>query len=319
MKNFKTNVYTRLLRAAILITLPGILFGSCNTSRIAEDRVLFEQLNDSIYTIDFGEHHIEINVYVSGRITSYTLESMQLLIAQGFHDEYFGSTLWPAPQSEWNWPPPAQLDGRPYKVRIADDGIYMESELDSLTGLQFQKMFGFNPTDTTFEITYTIKNLNDTPRYAAPWEVTRVKGGLSFFPLGEEPVMQQSNLKSVSIIDGVVWYNYEPDSLDTSQKLFSSGAEGWLAHVTSGLLFVKKVEDIHPLKTAPGQGEVEIFASKPFPYIELENHGKYALLEPNEFMDWKVKWYVREYPDMIKPQAGNERLIKFVRNLVGKE
>lgn len=310
---------TRLLRAALLFSIPAILVQSCNTSKIKEDQVVFGQLNDSIYTIDFGKHHIEINSYVSGRITSYTHEGLQLLIPQGFHEEYFGSTLWPAPQSEWNWPPPPQLDGKPYNVRISEDGIYMESGADALTGLQFGKMFEFNPTDTTFEITYTIKNLNDTPRYAAPWEVTRVKGGLSFYPLGEEPVMQQSNLKSVSEINGVVWYSYEPDSLDNSQKLFSSGAEGWMGHVTSGLLFVKKVEDIHPLKTAPGQGEVEIFASKPFPYIELENHGKYTLLEPGEFMVWRVKWYVREYPDMIEPEAGNERLIKYVRNLAGKE
>ncbi len=299
---------------SILIILTST---SCKNPPEKPGIVIYKQINDSLYTIEYGDHHIEISAYVSGRITSYAFDSKELLIPQNFHEEYFGSTLWPAPQSEWNWPPPPQLDGEPYSVSISEDGIYMESGKDSLTGLQFGKLFAFNQSDTTFEITYTVRNLNDTPRYAAPWEVTRVKGGLSFFPLGEEPVMQQSNLKSVSEINGVVWYSYEPDSLDTSQKLFSSGAEGWMGHVTSGLLFVKKVEDIHPLKTAPGQGEVEIFASKPFPYIELENHGKYTLLKPNEFMKWNVKWYVREYPETIEPEVGNASLMKYVRNLIG--
>lgn len=312
LMNKKSYMSRRLLYLLIAFTIFG-----CRNQPEQVQLLLFKQVNDSIYTIDFSIHHIEIDAHASGRIISYQVNGEKLLISRDIHEEYYGSTLWPAPQSEWNWPPPAQLDGELYSVSMSEDGIYMESGRDSLTGLQFGKMFGFNPVDTSFEITYTVKNLNDTPRYAAPWEVTRVKGGLSFFLLGEEPVMEQSNLKSVSEKDGVVWYSYEPDSLDSSQKLFSSGAEGWLAHVTSGLLFVKKVEDIHPLKTAPGQGEVEIFASKPFPYIELENHGKYTLLKPNESMQWTVKWYVREYPETIEPVVGNASLMKYVRNLIG--
>lgn len=281
-----------------------------------ETTVQYEQVNDSIYTINFADHHIAINAHVSGRIVSYMLEDRQLLIPRDMHEEYFGSTLWPAPQAEWNWPPPPQLDGEPYQVNISEDGIYMESEQDSVTGLQFGKLFSFNDQDTSFVMTYSIKNLNDTPRYAAPWEVTRVKGGLSFFPIGEEPILPQSNLKSVSVMDDIVWFSYNADSIKISQKLFSSGGEGWLAHVAGRLLFVKNVQDIHPLKTAPGQGEVEIFASHRFPYIELENHGKYTLLEPNEFVEWRVKWFLRPLRDVMEIKKGNMHLVKQVRSII---
>lgn len=297
-----------------LFTLVTLIIG-CRQKAEEELSPVYQQLNDSIYTIRYGAHKVEIDANVSGRITSYQLKGNELLTPRSVHEEYFGSTLWLAPQSD-HWPPPAQLDGDPYKAFLAEDGILMESTKDVSTGLQFTKFFDFNPADTSFEITYTIKNLNDSARHAAPWEVTRVKGGLSFFPLGEEPFLEKSKLKSVSTQNDIVWYDYRPDSLDTSQKLFSSGSEGWIAHVVDGLLFVKKVQDIHPLKTAPEQGEVEIYAAHQFPYIELENHGKYVLLEPDEFIEWPVKWYVRVLPQHLVAKVGNDKLVDHVRLLV---
>lgn len=278
--------------------------------------LILKQVNDSIYSIDYHDHYIEINANVSGRIISYQLAGEELLVPREVHNENYGSTLWPAPQTEWHWPPPAQLDGDPYTAVISEEGIYMESKKDSLTGLQFGKQFDFNQSDTSFSITYIVKNLNDTARYAAPWEVTRVKGGLSFFPLGEGPIMDKSNLKPVSVEGDIVWYNYDRDALDRSQKMFSSGSEGWLAHAVDKLLFVKKFPDIHPLKTAPGQGEVEIFAHYQYPYIELENHGKYTLLEPNEFLEWRVKWYIRELSWKTLKKRGNQKLVEKVRRLI---
>ena len=35
----------------------------------------------------------------------------------------FGSTFWPAPQSEWNWPPIATYDSKPYTAVVQGNSV----------------------------------------------------------------------------------------------------------------------------------------------------------------------------------------------------
>lgn len=292
----------------------SLLFNQC---KLNNKEIAISNINDSIYIINFHQFEAKIDVYQSGRIISYSYEGHNILTDSGSHPFNYGSTLWPSPQKEWNWPPPLNLDGEAYLVLNTKNKLEVASKICTQTGLQFAKEFYFDESDSAFIIEYTIINKNDTPRYAEAWEITRTKGNLSFFPLYKDSIYSNSNLKSTQKIEGVLWYEHNWDSLPQSQKIFADAVEGWIAHVTrDNLLFIKKFNDI-PLKSqSPGQGEVEIYASADFDYIELENHGQQKLLNPNELLKYNVRWYLTKIPSEILIQPGSKELINFTRNFI---
>ena len=274
--------------------------------------------SDSLYTISLGEYRVTIDAQASARVVSFQYQGKEVLTGKEVHPFNYGSTLWPSPQSEWNWPPPAQLDGVPYSFIAEGEKKVFTSKKDDLTGLQFRKKYHFDDRDSSFVLEYSVKNLNDTARHTALWEVTRTVGGLSFFPKAEESagIKSFAPLKSVTAIDDIIWYQYNRDSVDRAQKIYENSAEGWLAHVTKRMVFVKKFDDIPQKKLPPGQGNVEIYVHKDGSYIELENHGKYTLLQPGREMSYTVKWYLCQLPENLEVRPGNPGLPDLVRKII---
>ena len=275
---------------------------------------------DSLHTISLGDYRATIDARASARVISFQYQGKEVLTGKDVHPFNYGSTLWPSPQSEWHWPPPAQLDGEAYSFIQEGEKSVFTSKKDTLTGLQFRKKYHFDDSDSSFMLEYSVKNLNDTARYTALWEVTRAVGGLSFFPKAKESagIKSFSPLKSVTTIDDIIWYEFSPDSVDRAQKIYENSSEGWLAHVTKRMIFVKKFDDIPKSKLPPGQGNVEIYVHKDGSYIELENHGKYALLQPGELMFYTVKWYVCLLPGKFEVRSGNQQLTNLVRKVIGR-
>jgi hypothetical protein len=101
-----------------------------------------------------------------------------------------------------------------------------------------------------------------------------------------------------------------------AQKLFDNSREGWLAYVHGDLLFIKSFEVVPPESLAPGQGNVEVYVSKKFEYIELENHGKYNGIVPGASTAYKVSWHFRRLPEVILQDDYSKELIDFVRKVV---
>lgn len=298
----------------LILSYSFFLLSGCQTKQ-EENKII--QLNDSVYEIGFPPFKAKIDVNASGRIISYTNDGFETLTDNRSHPFNYGSTLWPSPQDEWNWPPPPSLDGEPYMVFSKKSKLELASKISSQTGLQFTKEFYFDNEDSALVINYTIINKNDTARYAEAWEVTRVPGNLSFFPLYKDSIYDKSNLKSTQNIDGILWYEHNWDSLPKSQKIFADAVDGWTAHVTrDNLLFIKKFDDI-PLKSqSPGQGEIEIYAASDFDYIELENHGERKMLKPNELLKYEVRWYLTKIPSEISIQPGSIELIDYTKNFI---
>jgi hypothetical protein len=299
----------------ILITLVStISFNFTNGDGNGKFRI--DKLSDSIYELNFNNLHLQVDRNTGGRIISCRLGNKELLIGKKVNPEDYGSTFWPSPQSRWNWPPPATLDNKPYEILKSKNSLVLSSENDPQLDLKFLKEFAVDTIDSSFVIEYSIINLKDTARPAAPWEVTRVPGQLSFFPIGKNKVLKKSNLKSTSRIDGILWYTYNPGILDKGEKLFAEASAGWLAHVNDGIVFIKKFEHVPANEIAPGEGEVEIYATSNFPYIELENQGSQVILQPNDTLHWQVKWYIRALPSKIKTVAGNKELLDFVKTVL---
>ncbi len=83
---------------------------------------------------------------------------------------------------------------------------------------------------------YEICNQSSEVIRVAPWEISRVPGGLTVFAHGEgcrdkpapvpEPVVTNAL--------GATWLAYSRAAITTDQKLFAHSNEGWLAHFWNG-------------------------------------------------------------------------------------
>lgn len=272
----------------------------------------FSLKNDKKLVLSSGKVKMVIDPQVSGRIISFAYGGINILTGNEVHPENYGSTLWPAPQSIWHWPPYEVLDKNPYQViRHTNGEILLQSKPDSVSGLQFTKHFVVK--DDHFLLKYSIKNISVENKEVAAWEVTRVDtSGRAFFPLSGEAELDKSSLQNIENKNNYLWYYPDYENMENSQKYYGYGKDGYLAWATGNLLFVKSFPDINPAQPAPGQAEIEIFAHSEYPYIELENHGPYRLLNPGETLDYEVKWYLRK----ISKQMKEEQIIKLAESLI---
>src|SRR5581483_2233278 len=97
-------------------------------------------------------------------------------------------------------------------------------------------------------------------------------------------------------------------------KYVADGAEGWLAQVSGGVLFVKSYPDVPAGAAAPGEADAELYAGAG--YEEIEPQGAYQRLEPGASLSWTVRWYVRALPDPNMASVGNAALVALARSTV---
>ncbi|GHU69217.1 hypothetical protein FACS189413_07720 [Bacteroidia bacterium] len=257
---------------------------------------------------------MSISAEKGGRIVSFQRGGEEILLPDDGKSNYYGAVLWISPQRDY-WPPSPVLDKTPYHAEIKRNTLRLVSAGDSLIGVRFIKEFSISERDTAVQIRYIIENISDSARSVAAWEVSRVRGGVSFFPLKTKNLPDlESGLEHLSESDGILWYDYANDSTRRGQKLFAQTSEGWLAHQYRNLLFVKtfprtKIEDLPVL-----QGEVEIFLSPDASYLELENHGAYTRLECGQSLVYDEKWFLWRFPENRMPER--KKWPAFVRKLL---
>lgn len=311
-----TNVITI---SAILISL------GCSGQKI-KDRAV-PQNNNGLYTISVNNLALEIDPAIGGRITSLKIDGKNFFTEKSVNSSNWGSTLWPSPQSAWNWPPSPELDNKPYSVVVEDNIVKMVSQKDPKFGWIFTKEISGNKKAGSFTLKFTITNGSDSAQSVAPWEVSRVHiNGLTFFPIGEGE-KHGGLLPLITEKDGICWFPYQQDKLPVKgdRQLYTDGAEGWLAQVNDGVILVKKFPDIPLEKNAPDglrsyEGEVELFTSGVSPerggYVEIEHQGAYEELQPGASSTWEVTWFLRKLPDNIKPEVGSTVLVDYARKLI---
>ncbi|HTF81312.1 MAG TPA: DUF4380 domain-containing protein [Cytophagales bacterium] len=245
-----------------------------------------------VVVLHSGNLTMKVDPLVGARIVSFAMDSTEALI-QKEQSENYGTTFWTAPQSDWGWPPIAAIDALPY-TKTADH-TYESQQADTL-GITVSKKFVAN-ADSTFTVTYTIKNNSDSALKIAPWEISRVAtGGITIFPTerfvykGKKPF---GELKITSK-DGISLFKYDSAAVNDNKKSFAYASEGWLAQHKGNLLLIKKFANIKPSECAPNESEIEIYANPNKSYIEIEQQGAYRELKPTESYTWDVVWYLRK-------------------------
>ena len=259
------------------------------------------------YFINVGNLHMTISEN-GGKILSLKYDETEV-ISQLRWPESFGSTFWTSPQREWNWPPVSEFDKQPYTVEQNDDAIVMTSQPSSRLGLQVSKKFTTDEQRKAIVITYSIKNVTDTIRSVAPWEITRVpNSGLIFFDASKESI-SPANLLPFQFAHDAAWY--QADATNENRKINADG-KGWLAYANNGLLLVKQFTDLDASQPAPGEAEVQVYVNRGTTYIELESQGAYTALNPGQQLSWTVCWYLLPCDTESQPSQSLLDLVKKV-------
>lgn len=259
------------------------------------------------YFINVGNLHMTISEN-GGKILSLKYDETEV-ISQLRWPESFGSTFWTSPQREWNWPPVSEFDKQPYTVEQNDDAIVMTSQPSSRLGLQVSKKFTTDEQRKAIVITYSIKNVTDTIRSVAPWEITRVpNSGLIFFDASKESITP-ANLLPFQFAHDAAWY--QADATNENRKINADG-KGWLAYANNGLLLVKQFTDLEASQPAPGEAEVQVYVNRGTTYIELESQGAYTALNPGQQLSWTVCWYLLPCDTENQPSQSLLDLVKKV-------
>jgi hypothetical protein len=310
-----------------LLVAIGLMAGcgpapSSATASVAEQAVTPpDYVTLSPHSIKFrrGDLALTINPAAGGRISSLRFAGKERLITQREADggNNWGSVLWPSPQQSWGWPPPAALDAQPYKVSVTERGVRLTSGVDPDLKIAFAKHYRLGKVANTLVADYRITNHAKRPVTLAPWEVTRVPAaGAVFFPTGEtEPVKGPLAPLPFTSVGDISWFAYPsggtgPDNL----KLITDGEEGWLAYHHNDWLLVKVFDNVPAPLMAPGEGEIEVYASGNNTYLELEQQGFLTTLMPQQALTWQVVWVC----DRVSPQADRDVLIKRARTLAGR-
>ena len=269
------------------------------------------------WALDLGDLSFEVDPQIGGRVTTFALATVNLLTGPDVNVDNWGSTFWTSPQSVWNWPPPPQIDNQPYAVNASATALVLTGTTSPAIGVNVTKTFSLDRAAGAVRIDYGVTNQSQMQVRLAPWEVTRVVSrGLTFFPTGTRSMISAGGTLPTTNSGGVTWFAYDAATILADSKLYADGAEGWLAHVAQGLVFIKRFVDVPANMQAPGEGDVELFTNLAHTYIELEDQGSYATLAPQSSTSWTVTWYLKRLPADIAATTGNAALVQFVRDTI---
>ncbi len=230
---------------------------------------------------------IRIAPDTGGRIASFSYQGKEILSQIRDEDNFlWGSTIWPAPQSAWNWPPPKVLDQGQYTlVSKSKKSLVFDSPKDAYRGLQLRKEFSIAGPNA-IDIKYTFTNHSDTVTSAGIWEISRIPyEGISTWKTGTIKAHEYSGLTQGDSLSHFQFSDHEEPG-----KIFIESNGGWVEYRYNGLLFTKEFDIIAAEKVAPEQAPIEIYFDPPRGFAEIEQHAAYIAIAPGESSSFKVRW-----------------------------
>jgi hypothetical protein len=269
------------------------------------------------FVLEFGDSHFEVDPAKGARVTSFSVGGTELLMGSDVNALNYGSTFWTSPQSQWNWPPPPNLDDSAYTMSVVCTSIVGVSAPVTFgtTTYVVTKRYTPNVAKGAIDIEFSVQNTGTAAITLAPWEITRVApNGITFFPSGEVYTTTQLMNQDQG---GITWMDYAAaigTGTGTGKKLFADGTGGWLAHAGNGLLLVKTFTDVDKASQAPGEGEIEMYLDAA--YEEVENQGIYAPIEAGASATWSVTWYLKAIPTGTDVSVGSTALSDLVTNTI---
>jgi hypothetical protein len=308
--------------------------GKCTSEKCADPFAADGQvtLNGNRWQITIGTLLLEVGTDQAAMITAFSIDGINFLVKDNASN---GSVFWTAPQSDWNWPPPSEMDSASYNATSANNVLTMTGPVGSTDKLSITKRFWGNVANQVVTIEYTIKNNGTAAVQKAPWEISRVyPKGLTFFPNSEPPVVlpgTSGSFKEVPFTEaaGAAWWKYQTSAFTQDIKGGANASEGWAAQINCGTgleqscptsgsaagkstIFIKQW--VPSTKIAPEEKEVEIYANSGHNYVEFEQQGDYQSIPAGGSITWTIHWMLRYLPSTVTPTVGNQALLDWVRS-----
>jgi len=201
-----------------------------------------------------------------------------------------------------------------YKWKATASGaVVSTSEPDTVTGVQLEKKFAFDPKTGALIIDGSMKNTSAKDVSYCLWDRTLCKGGgFAFFPLNKKSSMAQGwaarvkrydpgafntttpSSPNVKIIDGVLVMECNgPDG-----KIGADSDAGWMAYVRGRQLLVKSFAYDPKGKYTDAGNSVEVYWS---PQVaEIEPLSPEVTLKPGADYKFREVWQLIKLDDEIK-------------------
>jgi hypothetical protein len=268
----------------------------------------------TFFVLTMDDVRLEVDAARGGRVTALRLGDRNLLSGAEVDAINYGSTLWTSPQSAWGWPPIFEVDGAPYAGELVGEAIVLRGPPSTLLGVAVEKRLEADRARRAFVLSYRLVSHAAGLVRLAPWEVTRVQpNGLTFFASGAG-TYAPTDLPAREV-DGVTWVHHDAAVIAGHQKLYADAGEGWIAHVDGDALFVKTFDLVPRAAHAPGEAQIEIYASSLHRYVEVEQQGACEALAPGGALEWRVEWRVRRLPASLAREVGNAALVRLARDV----
>jgi hypothetical protein len=266
----------------------------------------------TFFVLTMDDVRLEVDAARGGRVTALRLGERNLLSGAEVDAINYGSTLWTSPQSAWGWPPVFEIDVAPYAGELDGEAIVLRGPPSTLLGVSVEKRVEADRARRAFVLSYRLVSHAPGLVRLAPWEVTRVQpNGLTFFASGVG-TYAPSDLPAREV-DGVTWVHHDAAVIAGHQKLYADAGEGWIAHADGDALLVKTFDLVPRAAHAPGEAQIEIYASSLHRYVEVEQQGACEALAPGGALDWRVEWRVRRLPAALPREVGSAALVRFAR------
>jgi hypothetical protein len=203
------------------------------------------------------------------------------------HGSFGGDKTWPAPQSDWNWPPPTAFDAASHTVSTAPDGtVTLTSPVDPKSGLRAIRRIILDPVEPVMRIATTYEKISGDPVTVSVWVITQVRDPVAvFMPVPEKSLFPAGATKEWPVPAEFLrretgWMRFTRNP-DKSQKTGNDGtALVWAGTRQLLRITIPRI----PGAAYPDSGcSVEIYANEdPFPYVELETLGPLKTLSLGE-------------------------------------
>jgi len=267
---------------------------------------------NGLYTFTYGDVVFEVDAMVAGRIVTFSKGGTNVL--DDGVDNYYGSTLWLAPEGAYGLSP-AGIDTGAFTPTMEGATLVLTGSA-APSGFSVSKRFTVDSALDRVEIVYTITNESaDEP--VAAWEVTRLAhSGITFYaaPTAGTDAEWGALNYTYDATGQINWIDHANPPLAAPGKLFQDGS-GWIAHAQGTLLFMKTFPDLEPSEFPNPDTEVEVFANPGEAYIELENTSALTTLPAGMSLTYTVQWYLRTIPGTVTVESGSQSLFDFAAAL----
>lgn len=275
------------------------------------------QTGGTILSLETKDFILKIDSEEGARVVKFGSHETNMLMENDRQVKNYGSTLWTSPQSDWGWPPSHALHFGNYQVvKKSPRQIILESAVDN-SGVQLTK--DFNIVDEAIQITYKLSNRSDHTKDVGLWEVSSVPArGLFFYKSSKsQHGFVDSKFQLLETL-GTNFYFLNEETRLIKKKNFGFSDSGWMAYLNEGMLWVKTFKDVPNDEIAPSHGEIELFANTALGYMEIENHGNFESLDPEDFLEYQVVWHLKKLPDGIDTTIVSKELLDFIQKEVLK-